>query len=78
MSKVKRNISNVLCVRLSKSVFGSEKKKTSCSLVCITTKTKLDSTIEEVEQFILSLLESGEDVDFMLGGDMNGRIGNWT
>lgn len=74
---------NVLCVKLSKELFGCEKDMMFIGLYnhpvgsVYYDKKDYDCTLEMLEQFILSLMEAGRDVYYLLGGDLNARIGDW-
>ena len=37
-----------------------------------------DNTLDEIEQFILDQTEGRNDLDIILGGDLNARVGDWS
>ena len=74
---------NILCAKLSKELFGCDKDVLFIGLYnhpvgsVYYDKKEYDCTFEMLEHFILSLMEAGRDVHYLLGGDFNARIGDW-
>jgi len=79
---VESGVDNILCVRLSKMLFGSDKDVVFIGTYIHPTSSpyyqdkEYDCTIDELEHVVLSILE-GDDVHFVVGGDLNARIGEW-
>lgn len=75
---------NILCSRLSKRLFGSERDVLFVGLYShpvgspFYEQKDYDCTLKLLEQFLLARLESGEDEYLLIGGDLNARIGDWS
>ena len=78
------NTSHVLAVRLDKTLFD---RKKDIVLVAIYSHPPgsifysdkdYDCTLEELEQFIVDYTDSAEEADFIIAGDMNARVGDWS
>jgi len=80
---VETKCENILCSRLSKDLFGCDKDVMFIGMYnhpvnsVFYNNKDYDCTLELLEQFMLSLMEAGEDVYFLIGGDLNARLGNW-
>ena len=80
---IKTNTSHILCLRIKKNLFNSAK---DLLLICtyihpvnsiFYSNKEYENTLEMLENFITEVLIQEEDVDIMLGGDLNARIGEW-
>jgi len=75
---------NILCSRLSKQLFGCEKDVLFVGLYnhpvgsAFYENKEYSCSLDLLEQFLLSQMESGEDPYFLIGGDFNSRIGDWS
>ena len=85
IKQIDTNIANVLCVKISKNVFGCYNDVLLIGLynhdvTSVFYKNKdYDCTLDLVEQFILSQLDTNNrDLDFIVVGDFNARISNWS
>jgi exonuclease III len=73
---------SILCVRISKALFGSNKDVLFVGTYIHPINSPFyndkdfECTLEDLERFLLSVLVE-DDVDFIVGGDLNSRIGNW-
>ena len=81
---IQTKISHILAVRLDKSMFDRER-----DLVLVATyihptgsvfytDKDYNSTLEELEQFIADYTDSAEEIDFIIAGDLNARISDWS
>ena len=83
ITEVNTDYDNILCVRLSKSLLNSEKDVLFVGIYNHPQNSiyycdkDYQCTLQPLEDFMLSTLEKGEDVSFIIGGDLNARIGEW-
>ena len=84
VEKIETGISHVLSIKIKKEFLG-----TSQDLLYICTyihpvgsifysNKDYQNTLEEIEQFILDQTEGRNDLDIILGGDLNARVGDWS
>ena len=80
---IETGIDNMLCVQLSKRMFGLEKDIVFIDLYNhppgshYYDQKDYDCIFTELEQFLLTIMEKGEEVYFLIAGDLNARIGGW-
>ena len=81
---VETNLSHVLAVKLKKSLCNTAK---DLLLVTIYNHPKDSifyknkpyySTLEQTEQFLANNIEEGKDLDIIINGDLNARVGDWA
>ena len=83
VTTVETHCENVLCCKLSKELFGCEKDVMFIGLYNHPVSSPYynnkdyDCTLHVLEQFMLTLMESGEDFYCLIGGDLNSRLGDW-
>ena len=81
---VETNISHVLAIKIKKTLLNTTKDLLFVSVynhpresVFYKNKTYY-STLEQVEQFLADNIEEGKDLDILINGDLNARIGDWA
>ena len=80
---VKTNINHIICLKIKKSLLNSARDLLYiCTYIhpsnSIYYSTKsYDSTFEVLEEFIADEIQKNENVDLILTGDLNARIGDW-
>jgi exonuclease III len=83
VEQVETQIENVLCLKLSKALFNSTKDVHFIGLYNhpytsdYYTGKDYNCTLEQLEEFMLKQIEEGLDVHYLVGGDLNARIGDW-
>ena len=81
---ISSNISHILAVRIDKTLFGRKR-----DVVLVATyihpggsvfysDKDYDSTLEELEQFMVDYSDTTEEADFMIAGDLNARMSDWS
>jgi exonuclease III len=84
ISEVKTEFANILCVKISKTLFNSNKDVFCIGMYNHPTNSIYYNgkdflcSLELLEQFMLSLFETDGDVHFLIGGDLNARVGEWS
>ena len=84
ISEIQTGFPNILCLKISKELINKPN-----NLFCIGMYNHPSNSVyykgkdflscfELLEQFMLSILESYGDCHFMIGGDLNARIGDWS
>ena len=80
---IQTNISHVLCFKLKKSLLKTNRDVLYlCTYVhpsnnVFYTNKEYDNTLEMLESFITEQLIKDDDLDIILSGDINARIGEW-
>ena len=81
---VETNISHVLAIKIKKTLLNTSKDLLFVSIYnhpreSVFYKNKpYYSTLEQVEHFLASNIEEGKDLDILINGDLNARIGDWA
>ena len=81
---VETNLSHVLAIKIKKSLLNTTR---DLLLVTIYNHPKESvfykdkpyySTLEQTEEFLANSIEEGKDLDILINGDLNARIGEWA
>lgn len=83
--RVDCNHDHMICLRFSKALFGLE-KDIICTFIYNPPYQSpyydlypgTQCQIAKLEEFMLNILQNGEDAFFMVMGDLNARIGEWS
>ena len=84
IKEIKTQVENVICIKISKQLFGGYNDVHLIALYNHDSKSVFydnkdySCTLELVEQFMLTQLDSDVNVEFLLIGDLNARIGDWS
>ena len=80
---IETNIKQVLCIKINKNWLNTEKDIMfigtyvhPVSSVFYTDK-DYNNTLEMIEQFIIDQIDQDKDYSYIIGGDLNARIGDW-
>ena len=80
---IKTNVNHVICLKIKKELLNSAKDLLYISTyihpsnsVFYSNKT-YDDTLEMLEEFLADELQKEDNVDILLNGDLNARIGEW-
>lgn len=79
-----QSFNNFLSVKFNKTLFGCDKDVVFVGIYnhpidSVYYKDKdFSCSLEQLEQFIMSLVESGLEACFLIGGDLNARIADWS
>ena len=80
---IKSNISHIICLRLSKELFNSAKDLLYvCTYIHPTnsifyTNKDYENTLDMIEHFISEELAKEDEIDILITGDLNARLGDW-
>ena len=81
---IQTKISHILAVRLDKRLLGRRSDLVLLATYIHPTGSVFysdkdyDSTLEEIEQFIVDYTDSAEETDFIIAGDLNARLSDWS
>ena len=80
---IKTNISHIICLKIARTLFNSTK---DLLYVCcyvhppnsiFYSNKEYDNTMEMLEQFISEEQAKDDNIDVMINGDLNARLGDW-
>ena len=80
---IKTNISHIICLKISKELLKSTKDLLYvCTYIHPTNSVfysnkEYENTLDMLEHFISDELAKEEDIDILVSGDLNARIGDW-
>ena len=80
---IKTNINHVICLRINKSLLNSKKDLLYiCTYIhpansIYYSNKNYANTFEVLEEFIADELQKDDEVDILINGDLNARIGDW-
>ena len=80
---IQTNISHILCFKLKKELLNSSKDLLFISSYVHPTNSifysnkEYDNTLDMLDNFLAETLIQDENVDILIGGDLNSRLGDW-
>ena len=81
---IKTNISHIICLKISKNILNSTKDLLLVSTYIHPTTSifysnkDYDNTLDMLEHFISEEQAKEDDMDIMVAGDLNARLGDWS